>query len=68
MPMFQSSRLFLSSLQLVSDQVLPTDTPNPGPLTEPDEEPMQVSFEVDKAGPDTEGTFLMVCVPPVSIY
>lgn len=44
------------------------DTPNPGPFMEPEVEPMQVSFEVVRFGPATDGTFFKVCVPPDSIY
>ena len=68
MPMFQSSRLFFSILQLLSVHVEPTEMPKPGPLTPPDDDPMQVSLEVVSGGPDTEGTFLTVCVPLYSIF
>ena len=66
-PMFHNSRLFFNSLQLLSAQVDPRDTPKPGPLMPPDVEPMQVSFDVVSGGPDTDGTFLIVCDPLYSI-
>lgn len=66
-PMFHSSRAFLSITQLRSVQVEPMPMPKPGPLMDPEVDPMQVSLLVVSGGPLTLGTFLIVCVPEYSM-